>query len=107
MIAVCFDALKTYGKEPEQMGKLTQLFNMVLSDYTLQQVKDAFRYYVKHYDEVPTPANIARIIERGNKPPFSESVYIAITKKHPEERTGEDWTYMRDFEEFIISGRMS
>ena len=105
MIMQCFQTLKTYGKEPEQIESIIPMFNMVLGDFTFQQIESAFAFYLKHNTEMPAPADIANIITRGNKPPFEKSIYIAIGKKHPEERTSEDWQYMRDYERFMISGK--
>lgn len=102
---MCYDGLKTYGKEPEQLNNLNKLFQLVLADYSIEQIESALRYYMKHNTEMPAPADIATIIERGNKPPFERAVYVSITKKHAEDRTSAEWQYMRDYERFIISGR--
>lgn len=105
MLAQSFQALRTYGKEPEQIEAVIGVFNLVLADYTFSQIEAAFAYYLKTSNEMPAPADIAIIIERGNKPPFERSVYISITKKHGEDRNADEWQYMRDYEKFIISGK--
>lgn len=105
MLLVCYDGLKTYGKEPEQLNNLNKLFQLVLADYTIDQIEAAMRYYMKHNTEMPAPADIATIIDRGNKPPFDRSVYVSISKKHAEDRSPSDWQYMRDYERFIVSGK--
>lgn len=101
----CFQSLKLYGKEPEALEATVAMFQIVLADYPFEKVKAAFAFYLKHSSELPAPADIANIIERGNKPPFDRAVYIAISKKQPEDRDKEEWAYMRDYERFTISGR--
>lgn len=105
MLTQLFLTLKTYGKEPEQLEALIPLFNLTLADYTFERIEKAFAFYLKTSNEMPTPADIANIIERGTKPPFDRSVYIAISKKHPEDRNTGEWEYMQDYERFIISGK--
>ena len=101
----CFDTLKIYGKEPEQMKSINALFQFVLADYHIVKIREAFVFYLKHNNELPAPSDIVQIIERGgNKPPFEKSVYIAITRKPPEERTSDEWQYMSDYQKFIIRG---
>lgn len=103
-ISLFYDALKTYGKEPEQMEAVVKLFNFALADYPVQKIIDAMAYYVKNNTEFPAPADIVQIIERGNKPPFSASVYTTISKKHPADRSSDEWAYMREYEAYMIEG---
>lgn len=105
MLFQCFQSLKLYGKEPEAFESVVAMFNLVLSDYPFKEIEKAFAFYLKHNNELPTPADIANIIERGGKPAFDKSVYVSICKKDPEKRDSDDWKYMRDYERFMISGR--
>jgi hypothetical protein len=102
----CFDALKVYGKDPEQLQNLNSVFQMVLADYTLDQVRKAFSFYLKHNSDLPAPADIVNIIERNGKPPLDKSIYIAISKKHESDRTGQECLYIKDYERFMITGRL-
>lgn len=101
----CFDALKVYGKEPDQMKHVNSMFQLVLADYPIDKIRSAFTYYLKFNSDLPAPADIATIIERGNKPPFDRAVYVAISKKQAEDRTSDEWKYMRDYEHFIVTGK--
>lgn len=101
----CYDALKVYGKEPEQLDATNKMFQMVLSDFPYEKIEAAFRYYLQHNSEMPAPADIATIIRRGNKPPFDRSVYVSISKKHADQRTSAEWEYMRDYERFMVDGQ--
>ena len=105
MINQMFLTMKTYGKEPEQLEAITPIFNLVLADYPFDKIEAAFAFYLKTNSEMPTPADIANIIERGCKPAFDRGVYVALSKKRPEDRTRPDWDYMADYERFMISGR--
>lgn len=99
-----FDALKVYGKEAAQLESVSKLMRFALAEYSWQAIREAFAYHVKNSSEFPTPADIVQIIERGNKPPFERSVYTAISKKLPEDRDSDEWSYMRGYENWILRG---
>lgn len=107
----CFDSLKVYGKEPEQMKAVNSMFQTVLADYPFDKVKSAFTYYLKHNSDLPAPADIATIIERGNKPPFDRSVYLAIRKRKDADPyaygviTRDEEQYCQDYERWIVTGK--
>lgn len=105
MLKACYDGLKVYGKEPEQLNNANKLFNLVLADYPIADIEKALRYYMRHNTEFPAPADIACIIDRGcSKPPFDKTVYVSLSKKSPDLRTSAEWEYMREYERYSISG---
>ena len=109
-VAQCFEALKTYGKEPEQMVAVANMFQMVLADYPIDKIKSAFKAYLKTHSDMPAPADIAHLIERGTKPALDRSVYVELCRRHKHERFSRwtaEWEYMRDFERFQMTGKMS
>lgn len=112
MIYQSFQALKIYGKEPEQLKETTGIFNLVLADYPFDKIAEAFAYYLRHNTEFPAPADIALIIERGgNKPPFDRTVYLRLAKRQEADPyaynvlTTDERQYMKDYERFIVSGK--
>lgn len=104
ILSQCFDTMKLFGKEPEQMESAGALFKLVLSDFPIDKIGEAFAYHLGHSAEMPTPADIVNIIRRGNKPPFERAVYVSISKKEPWDRSRDEWAYMREYEEFQIHG---
>ena len=104
MLAQSFDTLKLYGKQPEQLESAVAMFRLVLADYPIEKIRNAFAVYFKRYSEFPAPADIVQIIERDGKPPLDRSVYIAISKKDASDRTSSDWAYMREFEKYSKTG---
>lgn len=104
VLLMAFDALATYGKEPEQLDSVKKLMQFVLADFTIQQIREAFAYYFKNNNGFPEPADIAQIIIRGNKPPFDKAVYVNICRKPPENRDSDEWEYIRDYERFMLRG---
>jgi len=101
------DALKVYGREPEQLESVTKLFMFGLSEYPVDKIVDALAFYAKHYEEFPTPSNIVNIIERGNKPPFEKSIYIRLSQKRnqfPDSISYSEQDYMDDYEKWSITG---
>jgi len=104
ILTQCFQALNLYGKEPEQLAAAIPLFQMVLSDYSIDQIRAAFIRWLKTNSTFPAPADIANLIERNGKPPLDRAVYVSISKKPGDQRTAKDWQYLRDYEEFMIHG---
>lgn len=104
MLFQCFQGLKLYGKEPEALEALVAMFQLVLHDYTMDQIRRAFALHLKRSNEMPAPADIANIIERGNRPPFERAVYVNLSRKPPEHRTSDEWAYMRDYEADRLAG---
>ena len=102
MLFQCFQSLKLYGREPEALEALVSMFQMVLHDYNMDQIRQAFALHLKRSNEMPTPADIAGIIDRGGKPPLERAVYVAIGKRDAARRTSEEWAYMRDYEAYAI-----
>lgn len=104
MLAQSFDTLKLYGKQPEQLESAIAMFRLVLADYPIGKIRTAFAVYFKRHSEFPAPADIVQIIERDGKPPLERAVYIAISKKQPEDRTSSDWAYAREYEKYAKTG---
>ena len=86
------------------MESVTAMFRLVLADYGMDKITDAFRVWLKRSNEMPTPADIAGIIDRHGKPPLERAVYVAIGKRDPVTRTSDEWAYMREFEAAAIGG---
>lgn len=104
MLMQCFDGLKVYGKTPEQLENTTALFMLVLGEFSGDQITEAFKLYISRSAEIPTPADIVGIIRRGNKPPFSQAVYIRLEKKGHDARTFAEDAYMKDYEQYQVEG---
>lgn len=78
----CFDVLDTFGKTPDQLTNIIKAFVMQLSEYSYEQVRTAFRAYIKRNIVMPKPADIVNLID----PPKQEwkpdwPVYIALKKR--------------------------
>lgn len=104
MLYQCFQSLKVYGKEPEAFDAVCAMHMLVLGDYPMKQIREAFAKHLKNSNELPSPSDIANIIERGGKPPFEKAVYVSISKKMPEERSKSEWEYLQDYEYFQCTG---
>ena len=105
LLAQCFDIFPLYGREPEAADNIRKAFRLALADYPIEKIKAAFRYHLRISKDFPVPADIVSIIERGNKPPFERSVYIALCRKEKEFLSDEEWAYIRDYDRFVFSGR--
>ena len=103
-LSMFFDTMKLYGKEPDQLESVTRMFMWALGEYPYDKIQEALKFYAKNYSEMPAPADIVTIIERGNKPAFERSVYVSISKKPFQDRTYEERQYMNDYEYFQMHG---
>ncbi len=99
MLQQCFQTLRVYGKEPEALESVIAMFRLVLADYSMEKITGAFRLWLGRNNEMPTPADIAGIIDRDGKPPLERAVYVAIGKRDPATRSSEEWAYMQAYEE--------
>lgn len=87
------------------------MFNLVLADYPLQKIEEAFAFYLKSNNEMPAPADIANIIERGNKPPFERSVYLSLVRRKQADPyaynvlTAAEQAYIDDYERWAMTGK--
>lgn len=105
LLAQCFDIFPLYGREPDAVANIRAGFMVVLGEFPIEKVEQAFRYHLQNFREFPVPADIAHIVLRGNKPPFERSLYISISRKAGEDRTREEWDYLKDYERYILTGR--
>jgi hypothetical protein len=92
MLFQCFNALKVYGKEPEQMTDTVALFQRVLGPYPFPAIQRAFDAYLSRNTSMPAPADIVNIIDPP-KPELSAALYVSLQEKSrdgtyltPEER---------------------
>jgi hypothetical protein len=82
LVRQCFDVLDTFGKTPDQLTNIIKAFVTQLAEYPYDQVRAAFRAYIKRSTVMPKPADIINLID----PPKEEwkpdwAVYIALKKR--------------------------
>lgn len=75
---------RTYGDKAEMMEYRDGMFQMVLADYTFEQIKQAFIQHIKRSPELPTPSDIIKIIDPPPEP-LSVAVYTALKKRIQDE----------------------
>lgn len=109
------DALKIYGRTPEQLANTAWAFATTLSDFTLEQIEGAFKIWLQRSNVMPTPSDIYSLIKRNGAPPLDKSVYISLVQKRErttfkemygtfDALTNEEKKYIQDYEDFMISG---
>ena len=64
----CFQCLRLYGREPEALESTVAMFQLVLGDYSIDQIRRGFAEYLKRNNEMPTPADIVNIIDPPRTP---------------------------------------
>lgn len=98
LLAGCFTLQKMYGRAPDSLETVALLFHNMLGKYPADKVIKAFELWLERSQEFPTPADIVGLLRRNGKPPLSKERYIAISKKDGQDRTPDDWQYMREYE---------
>jgi hypothetical protein len=95
----CFTVQRIYGKEPDSLVAVNQVFHNVLGGLPGEQVVRAFQLWMQRSQEFPTPADIVGIVKRKGRPPLKECDIIAIRKKDGQDRTREEWAMLREWED--------
>lgn len=102
---MCFDTLKVYGKEPEQLDNLGNMFQFMLGGYTYAKIEWAMREYLKRNNQLPAPSDIINIIE----PPVEARKWCATTFIDIKRRTREGQFITNDEKKYVqdfISARV-
>lgn len=75
VLGACFESQKTYGQDASKIEKLVKVFDLILEDYDIKVIRDAFVQHLKQAIDFPTPADIINIID----PPvlLDKPTYIA------------------------------
>jgi len=94
----CFAVQKMYGRAPENIEAINQIFHAILGKFKSDKVLKAFEIWLERNQEFPTPADIVSLINRGGKAPITKEVYISICKKDGEHRTPDEWRLKREYE---------
>lgn len=94
----CLTVQKLYGRDPGSSEAITEVFQSMLGKYPGEKVTKAMETWMERSPEFPSPADIISIIKRNGRPPLTKEMFIAISKKDPENRTKADWQYIEDYE---------
>ena len=63
-----YTILKKYGEAADTTEIREAGFQWVLEDYTIEDITEAFKQYLKTGKEIPTPADIVEILDPSVKP---------------------------------------
>ena len=72
---------------------------MILADYPINDVEEAFWQYLKTNKDVPTPSDILAIVDPKTQP-LCKEVYIRLSQKRDKGDTldSTEWKYIRQYE---------
>lgn len=100
LLLICFDTLDTFGKEPEQLKNVAEMFRLVLGRFTINQIEAAFKIYIEKNTVMPKPADIVKIIEPPAEPrKWCGATFIDIKRRTRENQfiTNAEKQYCEDF----------
>jgi len=90
MLGVCFESQKTYGQDASKIESLVKIFDFILTDYDIEDIRQAFMNHLQNKTDFPTPACIMELLKpRGVD--ISAAAYVQACKyleAHKESR----WT---------------
>jgi len=78
LITTTYQALRTYGKTPEELEALIMFMQMTLADKSYEDIRAAFMQHIKESPEVPTPSDI---LKRIPAPPTANGLTEAQYKR--------------------------
>lgn len=99
LLSQTYASQATYGDKALMMEYRDQMFQMVLAEYTAEQIKWAFVEHVRRSSTLPTPHDIARLIDPSLSP-LCASMYNRIRDKIKNNLfvSMAEESYMRQFE---------
>lgn len=101
MLSFCWSALHLYGKKPEDFAGIVQTYLGFLASYETSKVVAAFKRYIKHRREFPTPADIIGIIEGRIKRDASYYNRLRERVKQGDHLYSDEKEYLEKYEEQI------
>ena len=103
-LASCQIVQRTYGKQAENLDKVTNIFLAVLNQYEPEKVIKAVKEWIKSSSEFPTPADIESIL--NSKPKFDYAVYQSLQRERSNgtNLTSEQWKYLEAYEQNVMKG---
>jgi hypothetical protein len=72
--------MKTYGKEPESLDSIIDLFSETLSEFSWDEINIAMTQHAKASPEFPTPAEIVLLIkqERAERARLENNIVFGV-----------------------------
>lgn len=92
--------LKKFGEASDVAEMRDDGFQMVLGDYPIDDVKNAFIQYLKVGKEIPTPADIIEILDPTVKPlcPRTYQRFVNLSKEGEFSLTNAERDYIYQYE---------
>lgn len=78
-LGTCFQSQKTYGQDPSKIKDLVVVFDYVLSDYSTNDIRQAFMTHLQNEKDFPTPACITSLL-KPEETKISTAAYVNACK---------------------------
>lgn len=75
VISLVFDLQKQYGKTADQLSNVVEGFSWALRGYPVKTVIDGIREYILEHADMPTPADVKKIIDPTPEPWGPDKAY--------------------------------
>ena len=101
LLCQCYASQTPYGDKAQMMALRDQMFQLVLADCTIEEIRKAFIMHIARSPNLPTPHDIVALIDPTMQP-LSQAMYIKLTKKqipgNPYSLTESEKRYIERFE---------
>jgi hypothetical protein len=101
LLSQTYASQQTYGDKAQMMDYREKMFQLVLGEYSIASIQSAFVEHIKRSSALPTPHDIASLIDPSLEP-LSPAMYVRISEKIKNGYTwvsNEEREYARQFEE--------
>lgn len=102
-LSACQLVQRTYGKQADDIGIITEIFVRVLRHHNPKDVIDVIRKWIIESPEFPTPSDIENML--NPRPKYNYAIYQRIAhkfKKDSANMTDSEWSYLRKYEKHIM-----
>lgn len=110
VIALTFDLQKQYGKTAEQLQNIVEGYSWAMQNYAVEDVIYGIKKYLLKHSDIPTPADIVKIIDPQPEPWKPDFSLYNRYKKLREEQgpyalSQDEADYMAAYEEYNLGKR--
>lgn len=97
---------RQYGKAMADFGTMMQGFLWVLQGIPMPKIEQALKHYMRRETDIPTPADIFKLIEGEGKPIMDKATYIGLKEDMKANKyiTPDERQYIRDYEKHHVGG---
>ena len=80
LLSQTFASQKTFGDKAQMMEYRDGMFQLILADYPIRRIREAFIQFVSRKADLPSPSDIVNLIDPLPEP-LSPALYVSLQKR--------------------------